>query len=111
MKGWCVRYGDALAWMEAPTAVPAVRRSLDLHPLGDWTDDAGQLAVFPQDACPDNAGRHDYTRAVLNARPPGPPVVPPDGAGGDPLSCSPEPRREFRRGRFLNHAGTHPGHG
>ena len=48
MKGWwCVRYGDALAWVEAPTDAGAVRRSLDLHPLGDWTDDARELAVFP----------------------------------------------------------------
>ena len=30
----------------------ALRRSLDLHPLGDWTDDARKLAVFPQDAYP-----------------------------------------------------------
>ena len=51
---------------------PALRRSLDLHPLGDWTDDAGKLVVFPQDAYPDHAGPHDYTRAVLNAEPPPP---------------------------------------
>ena len=71
MEGWwCVRYGDALAWVEAPTEAEAVRRSLDLHPLGDWTDDARELVVFPQDSYPDNTGRHDYTRAVLNARPP-----------------------------------------
>ena len=66
---WCVRYGDALAWVEAPTAAAALRRSLGLHPLGDWTGDARRLRVFPQDAYPDNAGPHDYTRAVLNARP------------------------------------------
>ena len=47
-----------------------MRRSLDLHPLGDWTDDARELVVFPQDAYPDHAGPHDYTRAVLNAEPP-----------------------------------------
>ena len=70
MKGWwCVRHGDALAWVEAPTAAEAVRRSLDLHPLGDWTADARELVVFPQDAYPDNTGRHDYTRAVLKAGP------------------------------------------
>ena len=70
MKGWwCVRYGDALAWVEAPTQADAVRRSLDLHPLGDWTDDARELVVFAQDSYPDNAGRHDYTRAVLEANP------------------------------------------
>ena len=41
VKGWwCVRFGDALAWVEAPSEAAAVRRSLDLHPLGDWTDDA-----------------------------------------------------------------------
>ena len=71
MKGWwCVRYGDALACVEAPSAAAALRRSLDLHPLGDWTDDARKLTVFPQDAYPDHAGPHDYTRAVLNAEPP-----------------------------------------
>ena len=29
-----------------------------------------RLVVFPQDAYPENAGPHDYTRAVLNAGPP-----------------------------------------
>ena len=73
MEGWwCVRHGDALAWVEAPTAAAALRRSLDLHALGDWTDDARRLVVFPQDAYPANAGPHDYTRAVLRARPEGP---------------------------------------
>ena len=68
MKGWwCVRYGDALACVEAPSAGAALRRSLDLYPLGDWTDDARNLVVFPQDAYPEHAGPHDYTRAVLNA--------------------------------------------
>ena len=70
MEGrWCVRYGDALAWVEAPTVAAAVERSLDLHPLGDWTDDVAVLVVFPRDAYPENAGPHDYTRAVLNADP------------------------------------------
>ena len=65
MNGWwCVRYGDALAWVETPSEAAAVRRSLDLHPLGDWTNDARRLVVFRQDAYPDNAGPHDYTRAV-----------------------------------------------
>ena len=51
VKGWwCVRYGDALACVEAPSAAAALRRSLDLHPLGDWTDDPRELLVFPQDA-------------------------------------------------------------
>ena len=67
---WCVRYGDALACVEASSSAAAVRRSLDLHPLGDWTDDARKLVVFPQDAYPEHAGPHDYTRAVLNAEPP-----------------------------------------
>ena len=67
---WCVRFGDALAWVEAPSEAAAVRRSLGLHPLGDWADDALRLVVFPQDAYPENAGPHDYTRAVLNAGPP-----------------------------------------
>ena len=66
---WCVRYADALAWVEAPSAPAALRRSLDLHALGDWTDDARELVVFPQDAYPENAARHDYTRAVLRAEP------------------------------------------
>ena len=65
MEGWwCVRYGDALACVEVPSAAEALRRSLDLHPLGDWTDDARKLTVFPQDAYPDHAGPHDHTRAV-----------------------------------------------
>ena len=67
---WRVRYGDALAWVEAPSGPAAVRRSLDLHPLGDWTDDAPELVVFPQDAYPEHAEPHDYTRAVMNAGPP-----------------------------------------
>ena len=67
---WCVQYGDLLAWVEAPSASAAVRRSVDLHRLGDWTDDVHELIVFPQDADPDNVGPHDYTRAVLNAGPP-----------------------------------------
>ena len=71
MKGWWfVRYGDGLAWVEAPSAQQALRHSLDLHLLGDWTHDARELVVFPQDAYPDHAGPHDYTRAVLNAEPP-----------------------------------------
>ena len=70
VKGWwCVRFGDALAWVEAPSEAAAVRRSLDLHPLGDWTGDARDLVVFAQDAYPEHAGPHDYTRAVLNAGP------------------------------------------
>ena len=71
MNGWwCVRFGDSLAWVGAPSEMAAVRRSLELHPLGDWTDDARNLVVFPQDAYPDHTGRHDYTRAVLPAHPP-----------------------------------------
>ena len=67
MEGWwCVRYGDALAWVEAPTGSEAVQRSLELHPLGDWTDDARELTVFPQDEYPNHSGRRDYTRAVLS---------------------------------------------
>ena len=70
MEGWwCVRCGDALACVEAPSAAEPLRRSLDFHPLGDWTDDAREFVVFPQDAYPDHAGPHDYTRAVLNAEP------------------------------------------
>ena len=68
MEGWwCVRHGDALAWVEAPSEAAAVRRSLGLHRLGDWTADARELVVFPQDVYPENAGPHDYTRVVLSA--------------------------------------------
>ena len=71
MDGWCcVRHGDALAWVEVPTESESVRRSLALHALGDWTDDARQLVAFPQDAYPENSGAHDYPRAVLSADPP-----------------------------------------
>ena len=31
---WCVRHGDALAWVGASSAAAAMRRSFDLHPLG-----------------------------------------------------------------------------
>ena len=64
-----MRYGDALTWVEAPSETVAVRRSLDLHSSGDWTDDAHALVVFPQDAYPVNTGPHDYIRAVLKAGP------------------------------------------
>ena len=47
-----------------------LRRSLDLHPLGDWTHDPRELVVFPQDAYPEHAGAHDYTRAAPRANPP-----------------------------------------
>ena len=63
MQGWwCVRNGDALAWVEAPWVPQALRRSLDLHALGDWTGDARELVVFPRDAYAENAGPHDYNR-------------------------------------------------
>ena len=93
MEGWwCVRHGDALACVEAPSAPEALRRSLDLHALGDWTDDARQLVVFPQDAYAENAGSHDYTRAVLRA-PPSPPRRP------GPLEIRPHLRRRRRCAR------------
>lgn len=40
MKGWwCVRYGDALAWVEAPSAWAALRRcSLDLVAVAQRSD-------------------------------------------------------------------------
>ena len=60
---------DALAWVEAPTEAAAIRLSLEPHPMGDWTDDARELVVFPQDAYPENSGAHDYTRAILEANP------------------------------------------
>ena len=69
---WCVRYGDALAGVEAPTEAEAVRRSLELHSMGDWTDDSRELVVFPQDAYSENSGRHDYTQAGLEAHPSSP---------------------------------------
>ena len=53
MRGWwCVRFGDALAWVEAASGPAAVRRSLELAPLGDWTDDMRELAVVPQGCLP-----------------------------------------------------------
>ena len=95
MRGWwCVRYGNALACVEASSEAAAVRRSLDLHYLGDWTDDARHLDVFPQDAYPDNAGPHDYTRAVLSAGPPSGRLSPsrgtprPRSRSLPPASCS-----------------------
>ena len=70
MKGWwCLRFGAALEWVEAPSGEAAVRRSLELHPLDDWTDDARQLVAFPQYAYPEHSRPHNYTRAVLGADP------------------------------------------
>ena len=70
MKGWWrVRYGDALAWVEAPSEAAAVRRSFGLHSLGDWTDDARHVVAFPQDAYADHSGSHDSIRAVLTRLP------------------------------------------
>ena len=66
---WCVRHDDALACVEAPSAPAALRRSLDLNRLGDWTNDARQLVVFPQNVYPEYSGPHDDTRAVLRANP------------------------------------------
>ena len=34
----CVRFGDALAWVEARSEAASARRSLGLHRLGDWSD-------------------------------------------------------------------------
>ena len=45
---WCVRFGDALAWVEALSEAAAVRRSLDLHSLGDWPNDVRELVVSSQ---------------------------------------------------------------
>ena len=69
-RWWCVRHGGPLAGVDPLTAIAAVQPSLGLYPLGDWTDDAGDLVVFPQDAYPDNTGLHDYTRAWANPPPP-----------------------------------------
>lgn len=71
MKGcWWVRFGDALAWIDAPSEATSVRPALDLHRLGNWTDDARNLVIFPQHAYPHNSGSHGCTRAALNVRPP-----------------------------------------
>lgn len=70
MKGSsCVRHGEALASVEAPSANAPVENALDLYPPGDWTDEPRALVVFPQDDYPHNAGRHDYTQAGLRADP------------------------------------------
>ena len=103
MRGWwCVRFGDSLAWVEAPTADAAVQRSLELHPLGDWTDDAGELLVCAQDAYPENAGPHDYTRAVLEAKPSPPRRRRDSRSAGSPLRSS---RRRLPSGSGASHRG------
>ena len=89
---WCVRHGDALACVEAPSAQEALRRSL-IHALGDWTDDARELVVFPQDAYAENAGPHDYTRAVLRAHPSPPRRRGPPRDTRSPASSASRPRR------------------
>ena len=53
---WCVRHGDSLAWVQARSAPAAIRRSLDLHALGDWTDDGRELVVFPRMRTPGMRG-------------------------------------------------------
>ena len=75
---WCVRYGDALAWVEAPSAPQALLRSLDLRRMGDWTDDARRLVVFPQDDYPEKAVRNSYKLLIKrrNNWIPGSPFVP-----------------------------------
>ena len=35
-------------FVEAPSAAEALRRSLDLHPLGDWTDDDANSSLSPR---------------------------------------------------------------
>ena len=73
MEGWwCVRHGDALAWVEAPSAPSALRRSLDLHRMGDWTNAARDSSSSPRMTTPTVRGPHDYTRAVLSAEPSSP---------------------------------------
>ena len=47
-----------------PPCRAAARRSLDLHPLGDWADDTRNLVVFPQDAYPARAGRVGLARSL-----------------------------------------------
>ena len=47
-EGWLtMSQAAAKLGVEAPSAPAAIRRFLDLHALGDWTDDARQLTVFP----------------------------------------------------------------
>ena len=109
MQGWwSVRCGDALAWVEAPSAPRALRRSLDLHPLGRLDRCARQLVVFPQDAYPDHAGRHDYTWAVLNAEPPllERRRAPPRGPGSSLAARRREPSLQDCDNRTSNSLGT-----
>ena len=40
---WCVRYGAALAWFEAPSAIAAMRRFLELHPFVGCTAVGGYV--------------------------------------------------------------------
>ena len=54
---------------EPSPASAFLQRSLELHPLGDWTDDSSELVVFREDDYAEHAGAHDYTRAVLRAEP------------------------------------------
>ena len=44
---WRVRCGDALAWVEAPSAGTAMRLSLDLARPCDWRVRIPKLVVFP----------------------------------------------------------------
>ena len=68
MKGWwCVWHGDALAWDQTPSAREALRRSLDLHRLGDWTDDVRKIVVFPRITARTMLGR--TTTPALSSEP------------------------------------------
>ena len=63
----CPHYGDALAWVEAPSVSWALRPLLELHLASDWTDDARELSVFPQDGyweAPKSVGSNGETVSV-----------------------------------------------
>ena len=81
---------------EAPSEAAAVRRSLELYPLGAWTNDVRDLVVFPQDAYPDNSGPHDYTRAVLSTGAPSSRRPPSRGTPGARTRALPRPSRAAR---------------
>ena len=63
---------DALAWVEAATAAEAVRRSLELHPFGAWSDDAIHLIVLPPRCA---SGACWAARTYTRGRPGGEPLT------------------------------------
>ena len=65
---WCERIGDAVAWLAASSAGPALQNPFDLVPIGDWTADIRRLILLLQALYPDARGLRDANCLVLPAQ-------------------------------------------